>query len=109
MRRDSAREVKCSGHDDCEVKWGRAVQFVLDNSFYRIQQQTDTIIQTAGPLPNHPELAMVINRVALGGGKYRFNLRGGCDNMFGCSPSLDYATAYFVRAVMDGKSGRQTP
>lgn len=107
MRIDAAREVTCSGAEDCDVKWGRAVQYTLDHSAYRIQLQTDTMIQTAGPTPNSPQLAIVINRIPLGDGRQRFELRGGCDNMFGCSPSIDYAKAFFVRAVMDGKTGSQ--
>lgn len=107
MRIDAAREVTCVGADDCDVKWGRAVQYVLDHGAYRIQLQTDAMIQTAGPTPNSPDLAIVINRIPLGEGRQRFELRGGCDNMFGCSPSVDYAKAFFVRAVMDGKAGSQ--
>lgn len=107
MRLDTAREVTCDGAEDCEIKWGRAVQWVLDHTAFRIQVPTDTLIQTAGPTPNHPDLAVVVSKVALGGGRYRFELRGGCDNMFGCSPTLEYAKAYFVRALMDGKAGRQ--
>ena len=79
---------------------------MIDNNAYRIQIQTDTMIQTAGPLPNDPRLAVVISKVARGGGVYSFQLQGGCANMFGCSPTLDYAKAYFVRAVMDGQGGR---
>jgi hypothetical protein len=107
FNRDAARDVVCEGQEDCEVKWGRAIQFTLDNSYYRIQQQTDALIQTAGPLPNYPNLVMVISKIPLGGGQYRFDLRGGCDNMFGCVPTLIQAKAYFVRTVMDGKSGPQ--
>lgn len=106
MLRDSAREVTCTGAEDCEIKWGQAVQWVIDNGAFRIQIQTDTMIQTAGPLPNDPRLAMVITKVARGNGVYAFQLQGGCDNMFGCSPTIGYAKAYFVRAVMDGQPGR---
>ena len=106
MRRDVVRDVTCEGQSDCEVKWGRAIQYVLDNSSFRIQQQTDSLIQTAGPSSkNQSDLAMLISKVPLGGGKYRFDLRAGCDNAFGCYPSLEYAKAYFVRTVMDGKTG----
>lgn len=106
MRRDSAREVTCAGQDECAVKWGRAVAWILDNSAYRIQMQNEDMIQTAGPMPDRVELALVVNKVPLGNGRYRFELRGGCDNMFGCSPTLDYAKAYFVRQVEDNQKHR---
>lgn len=98
----AARQVTCSGADDCEVKWGRAVQWVLDTNAFRIQVQTDVMIQTAGPLPDHPELAVVVSKIATGGGNFRFEVSGGCDNMFGCIPTLEIAKASFVKAVMDG-------
>lgn len=103
MRRDTVREVTCAGQEECAVKWGRTIDWLLSNSAYRIQTQTDDLIQTAGPLPDRTELAMVVNKVPLGNGRYRIELRGGCDNMFGCSPSLEYAKAYFVRHVEDNQ------
>lgn len=103
MRKDAVRDVSCAGQNECAVKWGRAVQWVLDNSAFRIQIQTDNLIQTAGPLPDQVELAVVVSKVPLGNDRYRFELRGGCNNMFGCSPSLDYAKAYFVRQVEDNQ------
>jgi len=98
--------VTCEGQSECEVKWGRAIQYVLDNSSFRIQQQTDSLIQTAGPSSiNQFDIAMLVSKVPLGDGKYRFDLRAGCDNAFGCNPPLEHAKGYFVRAVMDGKAG----
>lgn len=100
QQEQAARPVLCQGADDCEVKWGRAVRWVLDNSAYRIQVQTADIIQTAGPLPNDPRSAYVVSRVALGGGRFQFEIRSGCDNMFGCFPTDLEARAGFSTAVL---------
>lgn len=34
------RPITCSDEQDCAVKWSRAVQWVVDNSAYRLQMQT---------------------------------------------------------------------
>jgi len=109
LQEQAARPVTCSGSDDCEVKWGRAIQWVLSNSQYRIQVQTDQLIQTAGPTPDSPVPAFVISRVAMGGGNYSFSLQGGCDNPFGCVPSLLESQASFVDAVMGGPTKPAPP
>lgn len=98
---EAARPVTCDSPDDCEVKWGRALQWVLNNSAYKIQTQTDMMISTYGPEANSPLPAFTVNRVPKGGGVYEFNWRAACNNMFGCSPNLTLAKAAFVRAIMD--------
>lgn len=105
---DAARPVTCSGHDDCEVKWSRALRWTLDTVAYRPQIQSDQMISTMGPLPNDPRPAVTITKVAQGGGTYSFEFRAGCDNLFGCIPSLAAVKASFVRAVM-GPAGEPAP
>ena len=100
----AARPVGCQGQEDCEVKWGRATRWVLDHSEFKIRSQSETMIATMGPLPNDPTPAFTITKIALGQGAYEFDFRGGCDNMFGCVPSMTASRASFVAAVMDGVS-----
>lgn len=107
LRRDGLREVTCDGAADCDLKWSRAVQWVLDNNHHRIEVMSDVMIQTAAPRDSSTHLSVVITRTPLGDGRYRLDMRGSCDNMFGCTPSYEVARAHFVRAVMDGQSGRQ--
>jgi hypothetical protein len=97
---EASRPVTCTAGPDCEVKWGRALKWVLDNSSYRVQSQSDVMISTMGPLPNDPRPAFTITKMATGGGAYVIDFRAGCDNMFGCIPSLVEAKASFVRTVM---------
>lgn len=96
----AAKPVICQGPEDCEVKWGRATKWVLDNSEFRLRTQNDSVLETFGPLPNDPTLAVAISKVAKGSGAYEFDFRAGCANMFGCHPSETAAKASFVRAVM---------
>ena len=98
--RQAARPVTCTAGEDCEVKWGRALQWVLDNSAYKLQTQSDALLSTFGPFPNDPRPAYSISKVATGGGNYVIDFRGGCDNIFGCQPTLLEGKASFVGAVM---------
>lgn len=110
LEQDAAREVTCDDPEDCEVKWARAVQWTLDNINWRIEIQTDTLIQTAGPFTSL-NLATTISKVPLGNGRARFELRAGCDSYISslCTPSALQARAFFARSVMDGVTGRQEP
>jgi hypothetical protein len=101
----AARTVSCSGQDDCAVKWGRAVKWILDNSAFKIQTQSDTMISTMGPLPNDPTPTFTVTKIAEGNGAYEFDFRAWCDNMFGCVPTNARSKAGFVMAVMDTPAG----
>ena len=102
MSAEAARPVTCHGADDCQVKWGRALQWVLSNSAYKISNQTELLISTLGPLPDDPLPAITVSRLPTGDGDYLFSLQMGCDNLFGCQPSLLSLQASFVRSVMGG-------
>jgi PDZ domain len=100
VQAEAARPVGCFGADDCQVKWSRALLWVKNNSAYKFQQATDSLISTMGPLPDDPRPAYTITKIANGGGRFTFDFDGGCDNMFGCVPSLLEAKASFVAFVM---------
>jgi hypothetical protein len=63
------------------------MDWVQDNSQYRLQIQTDSLIQTAGPTDESASSAFTITKRALGGGAYQIVFRSGCDNIIGCVPT----------------------
>jgi hypothetical protein len=97
---NAARSVTCQQGEDCEVKWGKALAWVRAHGAYKISQATDTLITTMGPLPSDPRPSYSIMKTAQGGGVYAIDFDGGCDNIFGCIPSLIQAKADFVLTVM---------
>ncbi len=101
MNAAANRPVTCDNQEDCAIKWGRALKWTLSNSAYRIQQSTDMLIQTAGPSKDSPSPAYVVTRVPMGNGRETFELQGGCDNLFGCIPSITASRASFANAVMN--------
>ena len=90
--------IYCSDADDCEVKWGRAILWVSQNSHWKIRNQSDNLITTEGPFDS-VYAAYCINKVPLGKGKYRIMMRAGCGNPFGCVPSTLQLKANFVEFV----------
>jgi len=76
------------------------VQWVKENSAYKFQTVSDTVIQTMGPLPDDPRPAFTVTKVSTGNNSYKIELDGGCDNIFGCVPSLLKLKASFAVAVM---------
>lgn len=90
--------IYCSGTEDCDVKWGRAILWVSQNSHWKIRNQTDSLITTEGPFDT-VHAAYSINKVPLGKGKYQILMRAGCGNPFGCVPNILQLKADFVEFV----------
>lgn len=95
----ASRNVTCVQGPDCESKWSRALQWVLANSSWKIQIQTDQMIQTFGPGNRSPSSAFVITKTTNGNGAYNINFTSACDNIFGCFPSSLELKASFNNAV----------
>jgi hypothetical protein len=82
---NAAMTPKCAGAEDCQVKWGRAVAWVSQHSPWRIQTQTDNLIQTYGPGDSaSTSTAFVVNKIPVGSGEYQISMRCGCANFLGC-------------------------
>lgn len=94
------RPVTCSSKADCDAKWSMAVQWVQQHSAYKFQSATDLVIQTMGPLPDDPRPAFTVTRINNADGSGSFQFDGGCDNDFGCIPSMLESRASFVTFIM---------
>lgn len=99
MASAAAQPITCTAGLDCEVKWGKAVTWLNQNSAYRIAQQTDMLISTMGPSANSPQAAFTATKTARPDGTYVIELNGGCDNLFGCTPSITNSKASFANAL----------
>lgn len=93
------RQIICSKGEECEVRWGRSVAWVSQNSYWKMRNQTDALIETEGPLDS-PNLAYSITKTPLGGGKYEIGFSAGCGNMFGCVPDAYDAREDFTTFVL---------
>ncbi|TAN71595.1 MAG: hypothetical protein EPN17_00895 [Methylobacter sp.] len=93
------QSIICGTIDDCEVKWGRSILWITQNSHWKIRQQTEQLITTEGPLDS-TEAAFVVNKIPLGGGKYQIDIQAACGNPFGCVPETLDLRADFVQFVL---------
>ncbi len=98
--------ITCNKGPDCDAKWSRAVSWVTTNSSYKVQTQTDSIIQTMGPLPDSPSPAYSVTKVAATPTMYEITFNGGCDNFLGCIPTVAESRATFAAFVnVPGSAG----
>src|ERR1700737_348580 len=58
------RPIICIVGADCDAKWSRAVAWIKTNSTLKVQAQTDTVVQTAGPVGLEPTPAFTVTKVA---------------------------------------------
>ncbi len=76
----------CSSTTNCNAEWSRALAWVVQNSYFRIQIQTDNLIQTYGPINADLNPAFEINRTSNSDGSGTITFLSGCGNEFGCNP-----------------------
>lgn len=100
IARQAARPVTCLAGSDCQMKWSRAIEWVAENSSYKLLTQSDRVIQTMGPLDEDPASAFLITLADRGSGLSEVVFRSGCDNMFGCIPTTRQLRASFAAYVM---------
>lgn len=105
LQERASKRVTCVKGEDCEIKWGRAIAWVVRHSEWKIQTQTDNIIQTFGPSTqiNTTASAFVVNKVPLGDGSYEIGMGSSCGNIFGCIPDALTLRASFNHFVLEGQ------
>jgi PDZ domain-containing protein len=94
------RPITCKAGPDCDAKWSRAVSWVTTNSSFKIQTQTESIVQTMGPLRSDPSPAFTVTKVAVGNDSYEITFTGGCGNIFGCIPTIPESRINFTNFVL---------
>jgi hypothetical protein len=92
---ESAKPVLCVGKTQCDIFWQRAQAWVANNSGYRLQTVTDTVIETDGPSVARAGLAYRVTRVPDDKDGARIYVLASCGNAFGCSPEPSAAVTAF--------------
>jgi hypothetical protein len=93
--------IICTQGEGCEVKWGRALTWVTQNSHWKIRNSTDSLLTTESGTPDdgNTNPSFSILKTAQGDGKYRIDFQAGCNNMFACQPSVDTLRTNFFAAL----------
>jgi hypothetical protein len=100
---DATPSITCAKGSDCDMKWSRAISWVASNSSYKVQTQTDSIIQTTGPSANDPSPGFTVIKLAKGPSIYEITLKGGCENVIGCVPTIADERAKFAAFVLSNQ------
>ncbi|WP_447577341.1 hypothetical protein [Achromobacter kerstersii] len=79
----------------CGRYWDAAQTWLVQNSSYKLQTVTTSVIQTYGPTPNSPLLAYTIIKEPGQYGTYSIKIAANCANMFGCQPNALHSIAAF--------------
>ena len=95
----STNVVLCVGKSQCDAYWQRAQAWVANNSQYRLQTVTDTVIETQGPTLARSALAFRVTRVPDNQDGARIYVLAACGNSFGCKPSAPEAVVAFKHFV----------
>lgn len=113
INEQAQRQITCMQGEDCDIKWGRAVAWVAKYSSWKIQLQSDLIIQTYSAVGGSPSPGYLVNKVPLGNGRFHITLTSGCDNIFGCVPDHTTSLASFNQFVggseVNSESKKITP
>ena len=96
---EAAEPVLCTSKAQCDVYWQRAQAWVANNSEYRLETVTDTVLETYGPLAGRTGLAFRITKVPDDKEGARIYVLPACSNAFGCSPTPAAAITDFKRFV----------
>lgn len=99
IQHHAARQVIAVDKAGCDLMWGRAVAWVARFSSWKIQTQTDYVIQTFGPGETEVQSAFVVSKLPLNGGGCELQFRAACGNIFGCDEPGYVWKAHFTRYV----------
>jgi hypothetical protein len=92
--------ITCKAGPDCDAKWSRAISWITTNSYWKIQSQTDQLIQTSNSVGSTPHPSFTVTKLAKENGIYEITFAGACDNSIGCDPTVAESRASFARFVL---------
>lgn len=90
--------ITCTSGPDCDAKWSRAMQWLQENSSWKVQTSTDTRLLTEGPLDT-AKPAFEVTRAPQAGGRHEISMRAWC-GAAGCEeliPQLQRSFGKYVR------------
>lgn len=89
----------CYNARQCEYEWAAARDWVTNNCAMKIQNITDSYIETYNPIDGNPGWACRVTKNPAPNNGYTFEIRIWCANMFGCVPNQAVGVVSFNKAV----------
>jgi len=100
VQANANRKITCTKGSDCDVKWGRAITWISRNSQWKIQTQSDYLIQTYTAVGGSAASSFLVNKVPLDSDTFEIVMTSGCDNLIGCIPDATMLRAAFNNFVI---------
>jgi len=91
------RPIPCTAGADCNAKWSRAMQWLQQNSSWKVQTSTDSQLLTEGPLDT-AKPAFEVTKAARDDGRIEITMRAWC-GASGCEtliPDLEKSFRTYV-------------
>lgn len=102
LKAEAMKPLICKDEKQCDFYWKRSQFWIANNSSWKIQTATDTLISTYNPAPNSPLLAYQVSRLPNEDGSARILIKPYCDNIFGCQPEIYSSVVNFKNFVKNG-------
>src|SRR5436305_3183574 len=69
---EAAKPITCRAGADCDAKWSKASSWIAEHSKYKVETNSDTLIQTSGPstLETDPSPRYKVAKLMKGPGEY---------------------------------------
>jgi hypothetical protein len=91
--------LSCQNQKDCAAKWSRALVWVARRSAWRIQTQSDSVIQTFGPVDVDARTGYTVTKTTNLDGSGVIEFSAACGNAFRCTPPPSVAQTDFFAYV----------
>jgi hypothetical protein len=99
----------CTAGADCDAKWDAAQLWIVHNAGFKLQTNTNVVLQTYGPSQEASQSTRIAATVTRepNGQPHQFWIRArlSCGNMFGCTPELFPTLLDFNRTVSAATAG----
>ncbi len=104
------KPITCRAGADCNAKWSRADAWIKEHSKYKVETSSESLIQTSGPsaFETDPSPTYKVTKFAMGTREYAIELTGGCDSIFGCTPTILAAQADFTQFMLAAEAAPQS-
>jgi hypothetical protein len=102
--------IYCRVGADCDAKWSRAAGWIATNSRWRIQSQSDTVVQTSASTDGSLSPSFTVTKIATTDPSvYQIVFEGSCDSIFRCEPTVAESRAKFAAFVDVPESSAASP
>ncbi len=91
--------VACRLGPDCDRKWARAVAWIEQNAYYKIEKVDAWHIQTVAPYGKSEGTAITVDKIASAQGWAQIFIHVSCANFVTCYPSVTAQKISFVEYV----------